>query len=140
MKKTLLITFLSLSFLVVNAQNHSRQKIDTIDITQIVDSSTLVYTAIESPAEYPGGPVEFLNYIIKNLKIPPVEFVRGVVLVRFAIGVDGHLIEPTIIKGIVTEGMKNKILLVFNESPVWKPAIQNRKPVRIKYTIPLNLD
>lgn len=78
--------------------------------------------------------------IIRNLKISPSEFVKGVVFVRFVVDVDGHITNATIAKGRVTEGMKNKTLRIFNDSPVWKPAIQNEKPVRVMYTIPLNLD
>lgn len=140
MKKILITIIAILSFSISKAQINNAQKIDTIDITSKTDSSQHVFTAIQSAAEYPGGPQEFLNYIIRNLKISPSEFVKGVVFVRFVVDVDGHITNATIAKGRVTEGMKNKILRIFNDSPVWKPAIQNEKPVRIMYTIPLNLD
>lgn len=140
MKKILITIIAILSFSIVKAQSNSIQKIDTIDIVPKVDTSKHIFTAIQSAAEYPGGIEEFFRYIIKHLKISRSEFVRGTVLVRFLIDVDGRVKEPTIIKGMVTEGMKNKILEVFNESPLWRPGIQNGKPVRIQYTLPLNLD
>jgi protein TonB len=140
MKKTFITIIAILSFSIAKAQTNNVKKIDTIDITSKADSSRDIFTAIQSEAQYPGGPQEFLTYIVRNLKISPSEFVRGVVFVRFVVDVDGHIKDATIVKGRFTDGMKNKILTVFNESPIWKPAIQNEKPIRIMYTIPLNLD
>jgi hypothetical protein len=140
MKKTLIIIIATLSFSIAEAQSSSTQKIDTIDKVPTVNTSKHIFTAIQSAAEYLGGTEEFFSYIIKHLKISPSEFVRGTVWIRFLVDVDGRVKEPTIIKGMVTEGMKNKILEIFNEPPLWKPGIQNGKRVRIQYTIPLNLD
>lgn len=136
MKKVLIVLIILASVKTTMAQT---QKIDTIDIKQpIVDSSKMVYAAVESEAEFPGGRQQFYNYISSNMHIPISEYVKGIVHVQFIVGLDGHIIEPTIIKGAVTDAMKKEIIQVFIGSPTWKPSIQNGKPVRTQYTMPLN--
>lgn len=136
MKKVLIVLIIMVSVKITIAQT---KKIDTIDIKQpIVDSSKRVYAAVESEAEFPGGMQQFYNYISSNMHIPISEYVKGMVHVRFIVGLDGHIIEPAIIKGAVTDFMKKEIIRVFIGSPAWKPSIQNGKPVRTEYTIPIN--
>jgi len=138
MKRLLFCCLLLSSLFTAKAQTRSHLKTDTIDITHPVDSSKQVYTLVESDPSFPGGIQEFYKYLSKNINIPFTEYVKGKVFVSFVIGADGHVIEPTIIKGIVTDSMKKEILRVLTESPAWTPGIQNSKPVRIQYTMPIN--
>ena len=140
MKKLLLIISLVL-FLTfrARAQNNSDLKIDTIDITQTsTDTASKFYSYVESKPEFPGGIQEFYKYLSQNLHISPNQLIKGKVIVTFDIGLKGDVEEPTIIKGILTEGAKKEIIRVFNESPKWKPGIQNNKPYKMQYTLPIN--
>lgn len=138
MKKALFFFVFTLLVFCVKAQTTNAQKLDTIDKIKPVDTANLVYTAVESEAEFPGGRREFFKYLGQNINVPSDQFVKGQVVVSFVIDLDGKVIETNIVKGVVTDGMRKEIIRVFNSSPKWKPAIQNSKPVRIQYSIPLN--
>jgi hypothetical protein len=145
MKRTLLLFFALTSFVFhAFAQSQEDLKIDTIDLTKPVDITkppdTLhkVFTVIESEAIFPGGIREFYKYLTGNINIPSTLYIKGRVLISFVVDLDGHITEAKIVKGVVTEGMRKEIVRVFSESPKWQPAIQNSKPVRIQYSIPIN--
>lgn len=120
--------------------NHADPDSATTITISSPDDKGKIFTAVEREAEFPGGLQAFLSYIITNLKIPHDAFIHGAVLVGFVIATDGHVIEPEIRKGVVNDIMKKEILRVFSESPLWKPGIQNSRPVRIHYDIPINFD
>jgi len=57
--------------------------------------------------------------------------------VKFVVDSDGHIIKPEVIYGQVTDKMIEEIDRVLLASPIWKPGIQNKKAVRVQYTMPL---
>ncbi|MFB9844637.1 energy transducer TonB [Mucilaginibacter ginsenosidivorans] len=143
MKKTLfLFLFTIVTVIGAKAQTADDAKVDTIDIPsempRQIDTKVMVFTAVESEPKFPGGMQEFYKYLGNSINVPASLFVKGRVQVSFVVETDGQVVETKIIKGIVTQKMKQEILRVFNASPKWKPAIQNGRPVRVQYSIPLS--
>ena len=55
----------------------------------------------------------------------------------FIVNKDGGIVEPEVIKG-VNPSLDKEALRVISGMPKWKPGSQRGKPVRVKYTVPVN--
>jgi protein TonB len=58
--------------------------------------------------------------------------------VRFLVGLDGSISDIKALKD-PGYGMADKIVDMMKNSPKWKPAIQNGRPVRSYHTQPITL-
>ena len=126
MKKTLLITFILFSFITVKAQD--------------ADTVKRIFTAVEVEPAFPGGIDEFYRYLQVNIKYPPdakKNRLQGKVFISFVVERDGSLTNCAILRG-VSPDIDAESLRVINNSPKWKPGIQNGRPVRVQYSMPLN--
>jgi TonB family protein len=126
MKKPLLITFILFSFVTAKAQD--------------TDTAKRIFTAVEAEPAFPGGIDEFYRYLQANVKYPPdakKARLQGKVFISFVVERDGSLTNCAILKG-VSPDIDAEALRVVNNSPKWKPGIQNGRPVRVQYSIPLN--
>ena len=124
MKKALLIALVLFSFVTVKAQ----------------DTVKRIFTSVEVEPTFPGGIVEFYRYLQTNVKYPPdarKNRLEGKVFVSFIVEKDGSLTNSAILKGLSTD-IDAEALRVVNNSPKWKPGIQNGRPVRVQYSIPLS--
>ena len=106
------------------------------------DSSKVEFAPIDESPEYPGGIQKFYEYILKNLKYPEIAKLTGIngkVIVSFVVEKDGSL---TAIKPLsnVGGGCEEEGLRLLSESKKWKPALQNKRPVRSQYTLPIKFD
>jgi protein TonB len=123
-----LFLFSQTSFSQENSGNSKRP-----DSLKYKNNKGLLYSPIETDAEFPGGARKWAEYLKKNInpEIPILNKApKGVyaVDVMFRIGKDGSItsITPTTQHGY---GMEEEFVRVIKESPVWKPAMQNGKPV-----------
>ncbi|GAB3911093.1 energy transducer TonB [Mucilaginibacter boryungensis] len=97
------------------------------------------YKVAEASAEYPGGVLNFYNYIGRSVKYPADDRrsnVQGKVYATFVIDKDGSLTDFKILRTPST-AMAEETLRVLKESPQWKPAEQHGIPVRQQFTIPV---
>jgi TonB family protein len=104
------------------------------------DSSKKIFTAIEQSAEYPGGVKRFYKYIEKELKYPDVARLIGIdgkVIVSFIVEKDGHISTVTPVS-CIGAGCDAAAVDVIAGSVPWVPGMQNGKPVRVQYTVPIN--
>ncbi|MDB5121136.1 MAG: hypothetical protein JWN56_2354 [Sphingobacteriales bacterium] len=104
------------------------------------DSTKNDFAFIEVLPEFPGGILSLSNYISRNLKYPEVAYMLGIggkVLVEFAVEKDGTVtdVQP---KSCIGAGCEAEAVRILNNSPKWKPGIQNSLPVRVMYTLPIN--
>ena len=89
---------------------------------------------------FPGGVEELLKYMSTTIKYPAQareDSIQGRVLVTFVINKDGNIVEPEVVKS-VHPLLDEEALRMVEKMPAWKPGEQNGKPVRVKYTIPVN--
>jgi protein TonB len=87
-----------------------------------------------------GGAAAWAKFLQKNLRYPGEASEKGIsgkVYVSFVVEKDGRLSSFVIERG-VGYGMDEEALRVLRKAPAWKPGIQNGRPVRVKYTLPLN--
>ncbi len=120
---------------------------DWVDLTQIdiievepepVDD--VPYTVVEDQPEFPGGAAALYEYLSKNIKYPAIcreNNIQGRVVVVFIVNRDGSIVEPEVVKS-VNPMLDKEALRVISNMPKWKPGLQFGKPVRVKFTVPVN--
>ena len=120
---------------------------DWVDLTQIdiievepepVDD--VPYTVVEDQPEFPGGAAALYEYLSKNIKYPAIcreNNIQGRVVVVFIVNRDGSIVEPEVVKS-VNPMLDKEARRVISNMPKWKPGLQFGKPVRVKFTVPVN--
>ena len=97
--------------------------------------------SVEVMPEYPGGINKFFQWVGSNYKFPKAASeaeISGRMIVQFVVEKDGTLTDIKVPRDLgFGTGEAAKELLA--NSVKWKPGIQNGKPVRVQYTLPLML-
>lgn len=99
-----------------------------------------IFMIVEDQPEFPGGTAALLEYLKKNIKYPAIcreNNIQGRVLVTFIVNKDGAIVEPEVVKS-VNPSLDKEALRVISQMPNWKPGYQRGKPVRVKFTVPVN--
>ena len=99
-----------------------------------------VFMVVEDMPEFPGGTAALMQYLQKNIKYLAIcreNNIQGRVLVTFIVNKDGAVVEPEVVKS-VNPSLDKEALRVISTMPKWKPGSQRGKPVRVKYTVPVN--
>jgi protein TonB len=131
MKRLLLTLIFFLILVSVNAQK--KPVIPSRKDISIDDSSFLRPTP-----KFPGGQKAFYKFLNKNLKWPnPQIDAQGRVIISFFVEKDGRLTNFKVERGL-GKPFDQEALRVLKKSPRWIPAKQNRKPVKVKYYVPIN--
>ncbi|MBV8390031.1 MAG: energy transducer TonB [Mucilaginibacter sp.] len=101
-----------------------------------------IFTAVEQEPTFPGGIEKFYNFLQSNIRYPVAAFknkVQGRVFISFIVERDGSLSDVRVVRGIGS-GCDEEAARVISISPRWKSGIQNGRPVRVAYTIPVSFD
>ena len=103
---------------------------------KIVEDNT-VYNAVEVRPDFPGGIQKFYDFVGKNYRAPD-EDVKGKVFVQFVVEKDGSLTDIKVVRDL-GYGTGAEAIRVLKKSPKWKPGIQNGRPVRVLYSLPISI-
>ena len=98
------------------------------------------FMVVEKMPEFPGGNAALMQYLQKNIKYPAVcreNNIQGRVLIQFIVNRDGTIVEPEVVKS-VNPYLDKEALRVISGMPKWTPGEQRGKPVRVKFTVPVN--
>lgn len=104
---------------------------------KIVEDNT-IYNAVEVKPDFPGGIQKFYDFVGKNYKVPEEEDIKGKVFVQFVVEKDGTLTDIKVIRDLGF-GTGKEAIRVLKKSPKWKPGIQNGRPVRVLYSLPISI-
>jgi len=94
---------------------------------------------VEGLPEFPGGPLEFIKWLTRNLKYPSSaqsRRVQGKVVAEFVVNTDGSVTDVRVVKSL-NEECDHEALRVLRMMPRWTPGIENDKPCRTKVCIPI---
>ncbi len=98
-----------------------------------------VFRIVQALPEFPGGMVEFMKWLTKNLRYPPVaqrSKIQGTCRVSFIVNIDGSISDVKLERGF-NQMCENEALRVVKLMPKWKPGIDEGKPTRTKIVIPI---
>jgi hypothetical protein len=103
------------------------------------DSPDKIYTSVEQVPEFPGGIEKFKLYVKNNLVMPQnANGITGRVIVTFVVERDGSLTGLNVVRGLSTD-IDKEVIRLLKQSPKWHPGIRNGKPVRVAYTVPIQV-
>lgn len=101
---------------------------------------TVVLRTVEQLPEFPGGIVQFMKWLTRNLRYPPQaqqQKIQGKVVVSFIVNKDGSIASPTIVTS-ADPLLDREALRVIKMMPRWKPGLEDGKPCRTMFAIPVN--
>ncbi len=153
MKKSIIITVLSLFFGSIVAAQDNRNLTDKVEQELQIESKrqpkddvqtkaaleNRIYLFVEQKAEFPGGEAEMAKFMIQNFRLPSkIEQPVGKIIFSFVVEKNGFLSDIKVIKG-ETADIDNVVIRVVKSMPQWSSAQNNGKVVRSKVTIPFSI-
>jgi protein TonB len=90
-----------------------------------------VFTKVENPAEFPGGPDGWRRYLERSLQYPDAaqeNGTQGVVRVQFIVDKEGNISEVQALNN-PGDGLGEEAVRIIKKGPKWKPAEQNGRKV-----------
>jgi TonB family protein len=103
------------------------------------DEDEVLKGPIEVMPAYPGGPNALVKYVQNNLKYPESakkNKQEGRVFVGFVVEKDGSISNVSVMRGVCEE-LDNEAVRVVKTLPKFTPGMNNGKPVRVQYTLPI---
>lgn len=100
------------------------------------DAEAEIVTFAEQTAEFDGDLNEYLGRTIQYPDMAKQSGIEGRVVVQFVIEKDGHITDVEVVKGFGW-GFDEAAVDVVKKMKPWKPAKQNGKTVRLRFTLPI---
>ena len=97
------------------------------------------FDVVDERPSYPGGEVEIMKYIAKNIRYPKdamEDSIQGRVVLRFVVGKDGKVTSPEILRG-VCPSIDAEALRVVSTLQPFTPAKLDGKPVAVWCVLPV---
>ncbi|MBO7588727.1 MAG: TonB family protein, partial [Bacteroidaceae bacterium] len=121
--------------------------VEYVDITEVEEiiveeepEEETIFMVVEERPEFPGGQAALMEYLRKNIKYPAIcreNNIQGRVLIQFVVNRDGSIVDPEVVRSVEPH-LDKEALRVISSMPKWKPGLQRGKPVRVKFTVPVN--
>jgi len=124
-----------------NADIKIDEPVGNSDVKQVTEEDpNKIFTAVEQEPGFKGGIEKFYSYLQKNIRYPAVakeNNVQGKVFLSFVVEKDGSLTDIKVVRSLGS-GCDDEAVRVLKGSPRWNPGIQNGRPVRVQYTMPIS--
>ena len=98
-----------------------------------------IFQVVEEMPEFPGGMEKLLEYLSRNIKYPTIaqeQGIQGRSVIEFVVNKDGSIVDPKVVRSLHPK-CDEEAMRVIKAMPKWKPGKQRGKPVRVKYTVPV---
>lgn len=112
---------------------------------EVIDNNIYSSAGIEVQPEFPGGLAGFTKYCAKNYRIDDIsskledgQTLDGRIFVNFVVEKDGSLTDIKISRDLGF-GTGQEAVRMLKNAPRWKPGIQNGKPIRVSYSLPIKI-
>ncbi|MBQ2290820.1 MAG: energy transducer TonB [Paludibacteraceae bacterium] len=99
-----------------------------------------IFTIVEKNPEFPGGQQAMLRYVAENIKYPVIaqeNGVQGRVVCQFVVEKDGKPSNIKVVRSSGDDSLDKEAVRVISSMPKWKPGMQQGKPVRVTFTLPV---
>lgn len=108
--------------------------------TIVEEEDQVVFQVVEKMPSFPGGDAALFKYLSDNVKYPVIaqeNGVQGRVICQFVVNRDGSIVDVEVVRS-VDPSLDKEAIRVIKSMPKWSPGQQRGKPVRVKYTLPVN--
>ena len=105
------------------------------------EEEEVVFVVVEKMPEFPGGQQALFKYLSENVKYPVIaqeNGIQGRVICQFVVNRDGSIVDVEVVRSGGDPSLDKEAIRVIKSMPKWKPGKQRGKPVRVKYTVPVN--
>ncbi|MEE1095805.1 MAG: energy transducer TonB [Paludibacteraceae bacterium] len=105
------------------------------------EEEEVIFVVVESMPEFPGGQQALFKYINENVKYPVIaqeNGIQGRVICQFVVNKDGSIVDIEVVRSGGDPSLDKEAVRVVKSMPKWKPGKQRGKPVRVKFTVPIN--
>ena len=105
------------------------------------EEEEVIFVVVESMPEFPGGAQAMMKYVAENIKYPVIaqeNGIQGRVICQFVVNKDGSIVDVVAVRSSGEPSLDKEAIRVIKSMPKWKPGKQRGKPVRVKYTVPVN--
>lgn len=105
------------------------------------EEEEVVFVVVEKMPEFPGGQQALFKYLSENVKYPVIaqeNGIQGRVICQFVVNKDGAIVDVEVVRSGGDASLDKEAIRVIKSMPKWKPGQQRGKPVRVKYTVPVN--
>lgn len=105
------------------------------------EEEEVVFVVVESMPEFPGGQQALFKYVNENVKYPVIaqeNGIQGRVICQFVVNKDGSIVDIEVVRSGGDPSLDKEAVRVIKSMPKWKPGKQRGKPVRVKFTLPVN--
>jgi len=127
----------------IKEENESNKSKQVTNNVKLVHDSNInearVYSNIEEMPSFPGGDLELLSFIDKNLKYPIAEQQNGIhgrVILRFIVSKTGKVNNVEVIRSLDRDCDKEAVRVV-ESLPNFIPGKHNGENVSVFYTLPI---
>lgn len=104
------------------------------------DAVSAVVKADKMPSFQSGSLADFRNWVMTQVRFPKEMLdknVRGRVVAAFIVDTDGNVSNVDILQ-TPDKAFSNEVIRVLMNSPKWEAGMSEGKPVKVKYTIPID--
>ena len=134
--KKLLLFLLILMPVIVKAQDVSLK-----EALKAAKNEDVVFVVVEQMPEFPGGEKALRAFLEENVKYPTIAKENGIfgrVICQFVIEKDGSITDVKAVRSSGERSLDIEAIRVIKSMPKWKPGMQKNKPVRTRFTLPIN--
>ena len=119
--------------------NVTDEEITEIEPPAPVDDDVVSFSVVEELPQFPGGPMELMKWLTRNLKYPKAlesQKIQGKVVAEFIVNKDGSVTDVKVV-GSLHPLCDNEVLRVLRMMPRWTAGLENDEPCRTKVCIPV---
>ena len=98
-----------------------------------------IFVVVEQQPEFPGGMSALMKFLSDNIKYPVIaqeNGIQGRVITTFVVERDGSITDMNVVRG-QDPSLDKEAVRVIKTMPRWKPGQQRGKPVRVRFTLPV---
>ena len=104
------------------------------------DEEAVSFRVVEDLPQFPGGPVEMMKWLTRNLHYPKQleeRKITGKVVAEFIVNKDGSITNVSIAVSSKNRIFDGEVLRVLRMMPRWTAGMQDGQPCRTKVCIPV---
>ncbi len=104
------------------------------------EEDNVVFQVVETMPSFPNGDQALFKFLGENVKYPVIaqeNGIQGRVICQFVVNRDGSIVDVEVVRP-VDPSLDKEAIRVIKSMPKWSPGKQRGKPVRVKYTLPVN--
>ncbi len=125
----------------IEARQNTRIEVTQFKFDDEEVSEEEIFIIVEDMPTFMGKDSnEFRNWIAANLKYPQIAAENGIqgrVFVQFVVNANGRISDAVVVRG-VDPALDQEAVRIIMSSPTWTPGKQRGKPVRVRFTFPIN--